>query len=109
MQDHTYGYVLLICIQRSTSITYAESLLDIKADKLMFGIDDDSVFSDFEANELQDPFPRKEVEGRTVYVSRELRMPKRWVPPCYATLARPSLVIKYIEKTFNLISIGHRR
>lgn len=72
MQDHTYGYVLLICIQRSTSITYAEGLLDIKADNLMFGIDDDSVFSDFEANELQDPFPRKEVEGRTVYVSREL-------------------------------------
>lgn len=52
MQDHTYGYVLLIYIERSTSITYAEGLLDIKADNLMFGIDDDSVFSDFEANEL---------------------------------------------------------
>lgn len=81
MQDHTYGYVLLIYIERSTSITYAEGLLDIKADNLMFGIDDDSVFSDFEANELQYPSPRREVEGRTVYVSRELRMPKRLGAP----------------------------
>lgn len=47
----------------------------------MFGIDDDSVFSDFETNELQNPCPRKEVEGRTIYVSRELRMPKRLGAP----------------------------
>ncbi|OKL62683.1 hypothetical protein UA08_01348 [Talaromyces atroroseus] len=40
----------------------------------MFGIADDSVFSDFENNELHDPSPRKELDGRTVYVSRELRM-----------------------------------
>ncbi|PKY00101.1 kinase-like protein [Aspergillus campestris IBT 28561] len=54
---------------------------DIKADNLMFGIDDDSVFHDFEANELQQPSPRKELDGRTVYISRELRMPKRLGPP----------------------------
>lgn len=34
----------------------------------MFGIADDSVFSDFEQNELE--------EGRTIYTSRKLRMPK---------------------------------
>ncbi|KAJ5100274.1 hypothetical protein N7456_006326 [Penicillium angulare] len=33
---------------------------DIKADNVMFGIDDDSVFSDFENNELENPYPRKE-------------------------------------------------
>ncbi|KAJ6145509.1 hypothetical protein N7470_009404 [Penicillium chermesinum] len=53
----------------------------IKADNLMFGIDDDSVFSDFEENELRDPSPGKELDGRTIYVSRELRMPKRLDAP----------------------------
>ncbi|KAJ5958621.1 uncharacterized protein N7479_005771 [Penicillium vulpinum] len=42
----------------------------------MFGISDDSVFSDFENNELQNPCPRKELDGRTIYTSRKLRMPK---------------------------------
>lgn len=50
------------------------NLLDIKADNIIFGIADDSVFRDFEENELQDPCPRKELEGRTIYTSRELRM-----------------------------------
>jgi hypothetical protein len=49
---------------------------DIKADNIMFGIADDFVFSDFENNELQNPCPRKELDGRTIYTSRVLRMPK---------------------------------
>ncbi|KAJ5129881.1 uncharacterized protein N7515_005920 [Penicillium bovifimosum] len=49
---------------------------DIKADNLMFSIDDDSVFSDFEDSELQSPCPRKELDGRTIYTSRDLRVPK---------------------------------
>ncbi|KAJ9234021.1 hypothetical protein DTO207G8_4084 [Paecilomyces variotii] len=50
---------------------------DIKADNIMLGINDDSVFSDFEEKELQRPVPRKEVDmdGRTIYMSRDLRMP----------------------------------
>lgn len=52
------------------------NIADIKADNIMFGIDDDSVFSDFENNELQNPCPRKEVDGRIIYTSRELRMLK---------------------------------
>lgn len=43
----------------------------------MFGVGDDSVFTDFERAELTTPFPRKEdTEGRTIYVSRELGMPR---------------------------------
>lgn len=54
---------------------------DIKADKIMFSIADDSVFNDFENNELQNPCPRKELDGRTIYTSRELRMPKNLGAP----------------------------
>ncbi|GIJ87713.1 hypothetical protein Asppvi_006626 [Aspergillus pseudoviridinutans] len=53
----------------------------IKADNIMFGIADDSVFSDFEERELQTPCPRKELDGRIIYVSRDLRMPKEWGAP----------------------------
>lgn len=42
----------------------------------MFSIDDDTIFSDFERNELEDPSPRKVVDGRTTYTSRELGLPK---------------------------------
>lgn len=54
---------------------------DIKADNIMFGIDDDSVFSTFEEQELLDPSPRKLVGGRVIYLSRELQMPKNWDAP----------------------------
>lgn len=49
----------------------------------MLGIDDDSVLSDFEEEELQDPVPRKEVDidGRMIYMSRDLRMPNNMDAP----------------------------
>ena len=47
----------------------------------MFGIDDDSVFTSFEEQELLDPSPRKIVGDRAIYLSRELRMPKNWGAP----------------------------
>jgi len=47
----------------------------------MIGIDDNSVFDDFEQSELQSPCPRKEVDGRTIYTSRDLRLPRRWGAP----------------------------
>lgn len=68
-------------IPPSASVVYLGMLSDIKADNIMFGIADDSVFSDFEENELQDPSPRKELDGRTIYISRELRMPKQLGAP----------------------------
>ena len=45
----------------------------------MFGIKDDSVFTDFEENELQRPVPRKEsdADGRIIYMSQELKIPKQ--------------------------------
>ncbi|KAJ5591842.1 uncharacterized protein N7459_002211 [Penicillium hispanicum] len=43
----------------------------------MFGIADDSVFTDFEEEELYSPCPRKELDGRTIYTSRDLRKPKQ--------------------------------
>lgn len=56
--------------------------LDIKADNIMLGIDDDSVFSAFEKHELANPSPRKLApDGRTIYLSRELQMPKTWGAP----------------------------
>lgn len=56
--------------------------IDIKASNIMFGIGDDSVFKQFEEAEIQKPSPRKEgADGRTIYVSRELEMPKEWGAP----------------------------
>ncbi|KAK9787336.1 hypothetical protein SCARD494_10651 [Seiridium cardinale] len=54
---------------------------DIKADNIMFGIQDDSVFEVFEEEELQNPSPRKVLTDRTVYASRALRTPKEWGAP----------------------------
>lgn len=48
----------------------------------MFGIGDDSVFAEFEAEELHNPSPRKEdADGRVVYASRELGLPMEWGAP----------------------------
>ena len=55
--------------------------VDIKADNIMFGIQDDSVFTAFEKEEQLDPSPRKLVDEITIYLSRELRMPKEWGAP----------------------------
>ncbi|KAF4468070.1 CMGC SRPK kinase [Fusarium albosuccineum] len=49
---------------------------DIKAGNIMLATEDESVFSDLEEQELQHPCPRKEIEGRTVYTTRELKMTK---------------------------------
>ena len=43
----------------------------------MFGSQDDSVFEEFEKAELETPSARKEVDGRFIYASRELNIPKR--------------------------------
>lgn len=39
-------------------------------------------FTNFEEQELADPSPRKLMDdGRVIYLSRELRMPKKWGAP----------------------------
>lgn len=47
----------------------------------MLGINDDSVFTDFEEQELLEPSPRKVVGDRSIYLSRELRKPKNLGAP----------------------------
>ncbi|KXJ85936.1 serine threonine protein kinase, CMGC group, partial [Microdochium bolleyi] len=54
---------------------------DIKADNIMFSIEDESVFETFEQAELDNPSPRKEVDGRTIYTCRELPRPRRYGVP----------------------------
>ncbi|TDL14150.1 kinase-like protein [Rickenella mellea] len=54
---------------------------DIKAENIMFGMADDSVFSDFEEEELRSPYPRKELDGRTIYLTRDFRLPKEVCAP----------------------------
>ncbi|KAH7095003.1 kinase-like domain-containing protein [Paraphoma chrysanthemicola] len=73
--------VLAFVLQRSfLSLDYLPTEY-IKADNIMFGIEDDSVFSDFEDRELKTPCARKEIDGRVIYESHELRMPKEWGAP----------------------------
>lgn len=78
---HTGSYPLISC--PAYMISSLIFLLDIKADNVMFGIKDDSVFTDFEEYELQKPVPRKEVDtdGRTIYMSQELKIPKQVSSP----------------------------
>ncbi|KAK2809434.1 hypothetical protein FQN50_003893 [Emmonsiellopsis sp. PD_5] len=50
---------------------------DLKADNLMFSIDDNSMLESFEKSELEDPSPRKIIDDtREIYRSRSLGMPK---------------------------------
>ncbi|KAF7562369.1 hypothetical protein G7046_g1783 [Stylonectria norvegica] len=54
---------------------------DIKADNIMFDVKDDSIFDTFEEAELVNPTPRKVLDGRTIYVSRQLQSPQGWGAP----------------------------
>lgn len=69
--------VFPLCIARKILLPFAYRL-DIKADNIMLGIDEDAVFYEFEQDELDNPCARKEAEdGRIIYESGQLRMPKR--------------------------------
>jgi serine/threonine protein kinase len=54
---------------------------DLKMDNMMFGAGDDAIFHEFEQQELENPSPRKEVDGRFIYVSRELDIPEDLAVP----------------------------
>lgn len=53
---------------------------DIKEANIMLGADD-SVLTAFEQGELNEPCPRKELNGRIIYLSRELSIPKDFSAP----------------------------
>ncbi|KAI3005603.1 hypothetical protein CBS147346_4269 [Aspergillus niger] len=73
---------------------------DIKADNIMFGIKDDSVFTDIEENELQRPVPRKEVDERTIYMSRELKVPKGIGAPVLCDFGSAMVVNDEYQRVF---------
>ncbi|CAG1987992.1 unnamed protein product, partial [Fusarium graminearum] len=58
-----------------------EFLVDIKADNIMSSITDPSVFTHLEEEEIRDPCPRKEVEGRIIYTSRTMKSTGKVGPP----------------------------
>lgn len=51
------------------------TISDIKAGNILFGVEDLGVFDNFEQAELDHPTPRKEINGRIVYLSRPLDIP----------------------------------
>ncbi|KAG6022742.1 hypothetical protein E4U40_004413 [Claviceps sp. LM458 group G5] len=53
---------------------------DIKERNMLFGADE-SVLKAFEKEELDKPSPRKEANGRTIYLSRELGIPEEFGEP----------------------------
>ncbi|KAI1203127.1 kinase domain protein [Nemania serpens] len=54
---------------------------DIKADNIMFSIPDLSVLADFEEEEIRNPCPRKEIDGRVIYTSRAIGSLGKIGPP----------------------------
>lgn len=60
--------------------TYMRSPSDIKPNHIMFGIADDSFSATGRAG-AHSSCPRKELDRRIIYVSRELRMPRVWSAP----------------------------
>lgn len=53
---------------------------DISESNVLLAANED-VLTIFEKAELKEPCPRKELEGRTIYVSRELSIPESWDAP----------------------------
>jgi hypothetical protein len=52
----------------------------------MFSIEDDTVFEKFEEEEMHNPCPRKEVDGRIIYTSRKLAFTQNLGPPVLCDL-----------------------
>lgn len=46
---------------------------DVHPGNLLLGTSDDSVFQKLEENEFSSPVPRKQLEGRTIYLSRLMK------------------------------------
>ncbi|KAI4843326.1 protein kinase [Aureobasidium sp. EXF-8845] len=70
---------------------------DIKPDNIMFTVPNDLIFQELEQNELCNPAPRKELDGRTIYLSSELGRPTEWCPPVLCDF--DSAVLGNIEHT----------
>jgi hypothetical protein len=60
----------------SRSVPLIFVLIDIKSDNILQEIEDKSILESFTQAELQNPSPRKIVNGMPVYASRRLDLPK---------------------------------
>ncbi|KAI9803816.1 MAG: hypothetical protein M1825_001696 [Sarcosagium campestre] len=49
---------------------------DLQPSNMLLGIHDDSVLGKFEQNEMENPCPRKELDDRTIYLSRPMPLSK---------------------------------
>lgn len=52
------------------------SLIDIKGDNILQEIEDKSILENFAKAEMDNPSPRKFINGATVYASRRLELPR---------------------------------
>lgn len=77
----------------------------------MLGIEDDSVFTDFEKTGLQRPVPTKEVdtEGRTIYMSQDFRMPNNLGAPVLCDFGSPVLGDQYHSEFIQPLFIDRQR
>ncbi|KAG6059550.1 hypothetical protein E4U32_003952 [Claviceps aff. humidiphila group G2b] len=71
--DHPGRHALWTFCTKSAISRFAHT--DIKENNILLEADK-AVFRAFEQAELDEPCPRKEVDGRTIYASRELNIPR---------------------------------
>ncbi|KAG6092785.1 hypothetical protein E4U14_000546 [Claviceps sp. LM454 group G7] len=64
---------------------------DIQERNILFGADE-SVLEALEQEELENPCPRKEIDGRTIYLSRKLGIPKKVGDPVLCDLGSALLL-----------------
>lgn len=107
--DYTHWFVVQhISPAFIIHLLFSFSSSDIKADNLMFVINDDSVFTDLEKYGLEKPVPRKEIDtdGRTIYMSQELKIPKKSCPasPLWFWFSRAWAIPLGIRSTKDLSS-----
>ena len=55
---------------------FTSPFTDIKADNILQQIEDKSILKAFEMGEIEHPSPRKQVDGVTIYASRQFGIPK---------------------------------
>ncbi|PYH83740.1 kinase-like protein [Aspergillus uvarum CBS 121591] len=87
----------LFCILQGLDFLHREAGVvhtDIKTSNIMLSIDDESMLTDFQKAEQQNHSPRKVIdESRTIYTSRNLRLPKDmlWGQPVLCDLGQAQI------------------
>jgi len=67
---HTGQHIVFYILDEMTANRY----IDLQPNNILMGIDDESVFSDYEKEDLGHPVPQKIVDDRTIYLSRPLSL-----------------------------------